>query len=205
MADAAQQLTQDLLAELEQRWRAQGAAIADHLLEGLPISEMDRLAEAAGLSLPDEARTWWGWHDGADDMDSPAGQLGPLRFFMPLDQAIDERRDHLELAVEAAGRMPAGDPGAEPDYWFRSSWLPIIPGAKPVVVECDVPPGVASPVYVAVPGEEPHQPRALSLGAAVALWVAALDQGAWRWDRVRRAWDLDGSHLTPQQTGSRLA
>ena len=60
----APQLTVDLLEQLAERWRRQRAPITEALSPGLDEEEMDALIAPLGLSLPVEARVWWGWHDG---------------------------------------------------------------------------------------------------------------------------------------------
>src|SRR4051812_33459285 len=95
----------DLLSQLEERWRSQGAAIADRLRPGLSSIEIDEVTAGSGLTLPTEAKTWWGWHDGAADLASGAGQLGPGFFFLPLSAALDERQDQLARASQIASGM----------------------------------------------------------------------------------------------------
>jgi hypothetical protein len=57
-------LDHELLADLEAAWRSQGAEIAGLLAPGLGDEAMAALLQPLGLTLPEEARIWWGWHDG---------------------------------------------------------------------------------------------------------------------------------------------
>src|SRR4029079_2240941 len=41
-------------------WRDHAAPLSGHLQPGLTSQEMDELAEPLGISLPAEARAWWG-------------------------------------------------------------------------------------------------------------------------------------------------
>jgi hypothetical protein len=54
-----------LLDELGGRWRDLGAPISDALRPGLTDAEIGALTAPLGLVLPEEARRWWRWHDGA--------------------------------------------------------------------------------------------------------------------------------------------
>jgi hypothetical protein len=82
MRQSSRLLTEHLLEELAERWRALRAPIADSLRPGLSDAEMDALVSPLGLRLPHEARVWWGWHDGTDsDLLSHGigNQIVPLR------------------------------------------------------------------------------------------------------------------------------
>ena len=77
-------LDRAVLAELESRWQSQGAPIVSALRPGLSDDEMDRLTEPLGLSLPREAREWWGWHNGAPrpaPYSHTAWEIGPSQEF----------------------------------------------------------------------------------------------------------------------------
>jgi cell wall assembly regulator SMI1 len=74
-------LTEDLLEQLAARWREQGMPIVESLRPGLSDAEMDELTQPLGVLLPREARTWWGWHNGAD---AGSADLGPGRCSHPL-------------------------------------------------------------------------------------------------------------------------
>lgn len=86
--DGPRLLNPELLDELEFRWREQGAFVANALRPGLSDDDIDRLTEPAGLTLPLEARRWWGWHDGADpQIPGIAAELGPAKAFLSLAEA----------------------------------------------------------------------------------------------------------------------
>jgi hypothetical protein len=91
MPDRAQQiplLTEGLLEQLAARWRTHGLLIVESLRPGLSDAEMDELTEPLGIVLPREARTWWRWHDGASTEGGGSCNLGPLRLYSPLSDAV---------------------------------------------------------------------------------------------------------------------
>jgi hypothetical protein len=76
-----------------------GAPIVDHLQPGLSDEQMDELTAPLGLSLPVEARRWWGWHDGVDPASARIQadrMVGPLWRYQPLSEVEFPRfRGHL--------------------------------------------------------------------------------------------------------------
>ena len=98
-----ERLSIELLDELEQRWRAQDAPIADQLQPGLSHAAMDALVAPLGLRLPDEPRVWWSWRNGARGAD-----LGvPVGFSHDsLQHAVEWAEFHRRLACEVAGNDP---------------------------------------------------------------------------------------------------
>jgi hypothetical protein len=87
-------LTRDQLEALEAQWRAQGALIVDGLQPGLRDEEMDELTAPLGRTLPTEARTWWGWHDGTASTCGPQA-LGLDLLYLPLAGALNMYREQL--------------------------------------------------------------------------------------------------------------
>jgi cell wall assembly regulator SMI1 len=59
-------LTADQLDELAARWRALDAPIAHSLEPGLFKQVIDEFGQSVGLWMPPEARTLWGWRNGAN-------------------------------------------------------------------------------------------------------------------------------------------
>ena len=61
-------LDNELLNNLEQRWRAAQSPVMVRLLQpGLKDDEIDRLSEPLGFPLPEEVRTWYRWHNGSSN------------------------------------------------------------------------------------------------------------------------------------------
>src|SRR4051794_27565273 len=99
-------LTTELLTKLAAHWRAVGAPIADHLRTGLTDTQMDEVTASIDVTLPLEARTWWGWSAG------PVAGRGVVRGMVSLwIGAIDagrwaydaDRRAWYVQDAEAAG------------------------------------------------------------------------------------------------------
>jgi cell wall assembly regulator SMI1 len=85
-------LTVPLLDELKRRWQSQRAPLLARLRPGLSSDGMDALTEPLGLHVPSEARTWWGWHDGAVSDGSAVSQVmgGQHYGFISLQEAVTE-------------------------------------------------------------------------------------------------------------------
>jgi hypothetical protein len=64
--------------------------VADKLRPGLTDGQIDEFSRPMRISLPAEARRWWGWHDGAFPFTPRRGpaELGPGRPFLPLKEAV---------------------------------------------------------------------------------------------------------------------
>ena len=57
--------TAELATEFERSLHSVNAAITRTWLPGLTDSEIDALSRPHDLDLPEEARVWWRWHNGA--------------------------------------------------------------------------------------------------------------------------------------------
>jgi cell wall assembly regulator SMI1 len=192
-------LTDDLLDQLAARWRDQHAPITALLRPGLTDEEIDATTAPAGIRLPEEARRWWRWHDGAlPDALSRGGaaHIGPNIEFLSLTQAVAERAETLELFRQL---REAGDTR----YWSES-WLPIAPTRDPLVVDCGV--GMNDPVPVRaflLEDSDGGRGATESIGALVRLWIDAFDRGAWVYREAEGNWlyDWEKLRLTPSTAG----
>jgi hypothetical protein len=146
---------------------------------------MDTLTEPLGITLPREARTWWGWHDGALADGAGSSNLGPLRLYSPLADAVQNT-----LAIREIMRGVNG----ELDPAWRYSWLTMNRGGRTTVIDCRV--GFDDPVparYYRFEEPETGAKGVPSLGALVGLYIDAFDRGAWAYDRIRGVWTSDPS------------
>ncbi len=198
----------DLLLELEQRWRSQRAPLLTRLRPGLADAEIDRLSARVDLRLPDEARVWWGWHDGVPvEHFGVARELGPQLPYLPLAEAL-ELYEHRRSLARTAG--PLGDQTelGDPDYWWDPSWLPITESGNGTVVTCDcsVGPGDPTPVRAIFWGDmsEARTPATRSFGQLVEWWIDALDAGAWHYDEAIGRWHYSYERVPTgrQRTGA---
>ena len=86
-------LTSATLAELEEAVGRHDLELVARLAPGLTDAEMDDLMRPLGLTLPEEDRVWWRWHDGLTDQ-----TFGPRFWLLPLEAAIREYHSRLEFA-----------------------------------------------------------------------------------------------------------
>jgi hypothetical protein len=190
MPDRAQQiplLTEGLLEQLAARWRTHGLLIVESLRPGLSDAEMDELTEPLGIVLPREARTWWRWHDGASTEGGGSCNLGPLRLYSPLSDAVRNT-----VAIRETMRGVDG----ELDPAWRYSWLTMNSGGHTTVIDCGVGFEEAVPArYYRFEEPETGAEGVPSMGALVLLYIDAFDRGLWSFDRVRGTWSSDRSKL----------
>ena len=182
-------LTEDLLEALAARWRAQRMPIMESLRPGLSDAEMDRLTEPLAITLPREARTWWGWHDGASTDDGGSANLGPVRLYSPLADAV--------RATAAIREIMRGTDGGLDPAW-RLSWLTMSSGGDTTVIDCGV--GFEEPVparYYRFEEPETGAEGVPSLGTLVTLYIDSFDRGVWVYDPVRQVWTGDPSKVDP--------
>jgi cell wall assembly regulator SMI1 len=166
---------------------------------GLSDADMDERVATIGLTLPDEARVFWRWHDGVPE-DGRANPIGAFRGrFLPLHEAMAVHRVFRKTVLEC--HEGEGDPGIR----FRPSWLPLFGRQHPIVLDCSVGRDQPTPLRM-INLEDPLEPRvrAGSLGEAVRLWTEALDRGWWRWNASGQKWDVDLSSLPPVQRANPL-
>jgi hypothetical protein len=139
-----------------------------------------------GLRLPDEARTWWAWHDGVSAAVpfGAARELGPGLPFLPLEEAAALYRHARKQAVDVAAERA--------DYWWRPSWFPITERRGEIRCDCSVPANVPTPIYWAYSHDHDAEgltkPRVHSFGTMVRWWIDALETGAWTYDTDAHRW-----------------
>jgi hypothetical protein len=180
-------LTVRLLEQFATRLRSQGVPAIDVAQPGLTDQTMQELVSPLGLTLPLEARVWWGWRNGVPET-AGAGrtEIGPGRKWLPLDEAVAECSQIRQMLAEAAG----GEQRLTEAAW-ASSWIPLVRAEGSIVIETDVPDNAPSPVRVYWFDEPAAPPDLASLGEAVSLWIEAMDQGAWRYDHHQDRWEVD--------------
>jgi cell wall assembly regulator SMI1 len=154
---------------------------------------MDDATASLELTLPTEARVWWGWRDGASTMTNCA--LGLDLLYLPLEKALELYRRQLRIADQVA----AGDDSLTAEDAWPRSWLPLSSTGRGAMMVCDcsVPDGAPTPIRQ-VDLEffnEAAEPAAASLGTVVSWWIDALDRGAWTYNSSLRRWEEDPSRL----------
>lgn len=187
--DGRVMLSEELLEELATRWRQRGMPIATSLRPGLDDHEMDELTRSLGITLPREARTWWGWYDGAsfDGRGSPS--MGPQKLYSPLSDAVQNTAAIRETMRGVDGEL---DPA------WRHSWLTMNRGGDTTVIDCSV--GFEEPVparHYRFEEPETGAEGVPSIGTLVKVYIAAFDCGAWAYDPGRGVWAGDPSKEDP--------
>lgn len=153
----------ELLARFEDRLRSAGGLVVDALAPGLSDEQIDELLLPAGIDLPEEARVWWRWRDGARPDSPELGRGIGYRDFYTLDDAVDLYEFERAAVVELYGLdgllVPVGE---KPHIYFDCAG----PRDEPVTIfsqdDIDTP--------VALLG---------SIGDLVMGWLELLECGAW--------------------------
>jgi cell wall assembly regulator SMI1 len=198
-----------LLGELEARWVQQGAPILQNLRGGLTPKEMDEQISSLGLRLPNEAKVWWGWHDGTGAARNRPHdrEIGRSLRFLSLAEAVAQARTSIKLAEQTAASF-SGEPNTgDPGYWWWRSWLPISPqSGGPIVLDCGMRGEQTSPIRRIDWGadEQFWEPKARSFGELVSWWIDAFDRGAWRYDHGAKQWEYNHQLLPEPLLRSRL-
>jgi hypothetical protein len=162
---------------------------------------MQALVAPLGLRLPHEARVWWGWRDGvAPSAGGAEREIGPGRHWLPLAEAVEECARIRQMKAEVFGEDPA-----EVEVQWSSSWLPLVHSEGLVVIETGGAEEAPCPVWVHWFYERPGPPHLPSLGELAAVWIDAIDRGAWRYDREGNHWTSDEDRLEPWVAKADLA
>ncbi len=183
----APMLDEALLEEYADRIRARGVPFDEWTEPGLSQDEIDTTMEPVGLTLPDEARVWWGWRNGF-------ARGGGFAFFpgfsaVPLAEAVDVYQMMRHVAANTAEPgLPTRETADE--LWWPG-WFPLDRDNDHFVVDCSVAPGEPTPIRIAtweLLADESWPPRARSFGEAVTRWCEAMDLGAVVWQADPGAW-----------------
>jgi cell wall assembly regulator SMI1 len=182
------------LNALAARWEEQRAPVLTKLRPGLSGDAIDRASAACGLTLPTEARTWWGWHDGTNTTTATYA-IGLDLLYLPLEKALAVYKRQLNVTQRVAN----GDDSLAPEDVWPENWLPLsVKGNGAMMVcDCGVPDGAPTPIRH-VDHEffnEARHPVARSFGTVVSWWIDALDRGAWTYNADLRRWEEDPSRL----------
>jgi cell wall assembly regulator SMI1 len=180
-----------MLERLKERWREQDAPILEALQPGLSDARMDELVAPLGISLPDEAREWWGWHNGVP---GAAGRIKrrmtAIFEFLSLEDAVTECLELREIARSGGDQVAPGI--------FRPTWLPLAVTMSSPVAVCETAgdPHQPAPVYLLDWGgyESSHRvPAADSITEMVGYWLKGYEAGLYTYlpDKGRWYFDFD--------------
>jgi hypothetical protein len=163
---------------------------------GLTDDQIDAQTNAVGLVLPDEARTWWRWHDGANS-NAPlqVQDIGPGCRFLSLADAIDSTLEWRGIFDDTGIPWPPG-------------WLTLNDNKCPLIIDCDRSADQPAHIHMYSP-EDGLRPWRQGVGAGsfaelVSVWVEAMDCGAWTYNNEAQYWEWSLERMTPRIRGRGL-
>ncbi|MDN4598589.1 hypothetical protein [Leifsonia virtsii] len=176
---ASPELLSELLGALSFETRRLGIPVDDSLNPGIGRQQIvDGLGEI-GLTPPEEALVWWGWHNG-------------LKFGAYRSPALDQIS--LETSVGMFKTMPLG----LADYEWNPDWI-VLAGGSPagMAINCDT--RLALPHVRGVDGISGTQAgdvtnQVVSLCTPVTWWLLARAKG-WTFPGSDGAWHRDISRF----------
>jgi hypothetical protein len=188
MADEAPRLlSRGQLERLERVWRQQRVPILECLQPGLTHDEMDTICAPLGVRLTDEARTWWGWHNGG--LGEPPGQnsINAIRYYTSLQSAVQATIAERQATL---GVVP-----------WPPGWIKISGGPSDIVLlDVGGDPHGPTPVHtldVWVNAETADVSVLASLGDLVENWIASLQSGLCRYIAAEGRWHVEDMALDP--------
>jgi len=185
-------LTEQLLDRLTATWRAHGVPVEEALAPGTDVRSFTADDGRRHVDLPTELRSWWAWHDGHIKGATKSWAIGPLFEQMSSQRACEWWQYSLGIALREAADAPAGTPNADPDYWWRESWVPLASdGSGYIVADCALGGTDVAPIHRIEWGPEMDvdpQPRVDSFGQLVEWWIEAVELGIWTYDRDGNIW-----------------
>lgn len=173
-------LDRALLERFDAALGAFGAPIVDAWAPGLSDEEIDALLLPLGIDLPQEARVWWGWHDGTRE-DAPI-----------LSRHFGRR---APLGLRDVSEIYASLRGADEQLWGLKGLL------SPITDKPDVYFGCAGARYEHVPiytQNDIETPAIVlpSIGELVLAWITLIEQGAWSIN-PDGIWELNEENVPP--------
>jgi cell wall assembly regulator SMI1 len=190
-----ERLSPKLLEHLEWLLVSQKAPIVQRFQPSVSSEALAAVESYFGLSLPDELRQWWEWHDGADVKGherAAKASIGPMFEFLGSEKALKATRKSREIAVDI-------DP-EEPETYWGSTWLAIGTGGRiacDIAIDSDAPVPILNVNYhhVDIPGTV----SARSFGEMVKWWIEALESGAWWYDDEHDWWERCEELIPPER------
>ena len=181
---ASAHLLKVLLGAFEDQLVTAGIPVNEFLRPGAPPAKVHEIFAKNGLTAPDEAVVWFGWHDG------PVRGVGdealPIFEFWSIEEA-DARRN-----------APRALPMGYEDWQWIPTWMQIMGDANGLAIECGADAKQSPLVRGLSWGEPSTQPgrtlsQVVSLCTPVAWWIDALRHGWYAWDPDENSWDTDRS------------
>jgi hypothetical protein len=158
-----------VLEQWAQRLRDLGARGVSQLRPGLSSDQIDALSAQYDLTLPEDARAIWAWHDGED---TGAQSLAPYREFPPLREALEYARTCAQNAID----WGAADDEELAAIIYRREFVPFLGYQHPLVFDCRTP---APTTTMWTPDGGLEETISMTTVERVRWWHWALDHGAW--------------------------
>ncbi len=137
-----------------------------------------------------------------DPLDWLTRTIGPGIECVTFNAADRIYQEQLKMAAELADSV-----GCEPEQFWDPHWFPIARASGVIATSCAAPEAICAPILVVEWGTDPDsaRPKATSLGAVVALWTTALQEGWWTYDRDTATWERHVECISAEADLSRLA
>lgn len=190
---ASPDLLAELLVELEACVTAAGGTTS-HLNRGLRRAEAESALATAGLPLPPELSTWFGWHNG--EVWKDAWNPGPLA--LPASPLL--------TLDESLGMRAAEEPIGVPEWDWDPRWLRLTGEWKlGVAIRCIT--ADDAPLARMIMDEmrayvSDTQSQVVSLCTPITWWIEAIRAGYYTWDG--RFWAVNTEALPPLQGAKRF-
>jgi hypothetical protein len=182
-----------MLERMQQGWRTLGIPWADQLAPGLADAELERIFAPFDGPLPDELRTFWGWHNGRAD---PTG-TSPLSIgatWLTAQQAADSTLKVRADLLATFEDPPTADELAELEHVggpLNRICVFFTAGARLATDLSEPGPQAALRTYPNHPDRSTGQLIHPSLGSAITGLCERYESGAERYDPATGAWDTD--------------
>lgn len=165
----ARMLDDELLEELERRWRVGSPWIFGRIAPGSADHEIIAAVEPRGLTLPDEVMRWFRWQNGLE----PYAVIA-ARTFCSIAEAVERSRGWDDI-----------------DERVPRTWLNVMDNRPDVFFDCGGDPAAPSPVwFYDIDRGFPRRPKFDSIGDMVLQWVELIDAGHLVWREDHDEWDL---------------
>jgi hypothetical protein len=181
---ASAELLKDLLRQLEGELRRQGAPVKQFLLPGAQRREVEDSFKRMGVTAPDEAVVWFGWHNGAVP---GVGNGGVLPLFEPWPLSV----------IEYERPQPWGSDFGPGRWEWDPNWIHIMGNQYGLAMSCADDPA-QPPLIRFVTSDSAHGTEAsqtdyqvVSLCTPVTWWIDSLQRGWYQWDDDNGYWQLD--------------
>ena len=171
-------LTRNLIDDFNAQLQRVGAPLADSWTGGLTDEEIDAILLPLGIDLPEEARVWWRWQNGAERSFAHRGVL-------PLEYGIEPFASERETMKE---------------LWDVDFLLSPVDERPWIYFYCGGARGAPVPVYGQDDDTEAPVEMLPSIGELVGAWTKVLaagvvtiaDDGKWKFHEHN--WPIDVPH-----------